>query len=81
MQRWVRWAVGFGFVVALTACGTNERRPSETKSIAQPVTSGPCAFSAPPTGGTVTNVTFTVKTPSGVLPADLALGSDLGTLK
>ncbi|HEY3500066.1 MAG TPA: collagen-binding domain-containing protein, partial [Polyangiaceae bacterium] len=73
--------VGLGLLVCATACNRADRKPESTRSVEERVTSGPCAFTAPPTGGSVTNVTFAVKTPAGVLPSDLALGTALGSLK
>jgi RHS repeat-associated protein len=79
MKHLVRWVAGSVCAFAIFGCG-REQKSEVTAQATEKVTSGPCSFSPPPTGGTVTNVTFTVKTPSGVLPASLALGTDLGAL-
>src|ERR1051325_8701718 len=77
-----RWRLASQTIVQWTLVGcTRAEKPQSVGVVEQRVTSGPCTFTAPPTGGTVTNITFTVKTPSGVLPSDLALGTDLGSLK
>jgi hypothetical protein len=68
-------------MLGLGACSRVEPNRESTAVSRQADTTGPCTFSAPPTGGTPTNVTFTVKTPQGVAPADFALASDLGSLR
>lgn len=79
MNPWVWRMAGVGLFVVF---GCNRTKPHEsTANVAQPATTGPCSFGAPPTGGSVSNVTFTVKTPSGVPASDVALGTDLGALR
>src|SRR5687768_9359473 len=77
----VAQAMSWFSVLGLGACSRAEPNRESTAVSRLADTMGPCTFSAPPTGGTPTNVTFTVKTPNGVAPADFALASDLGSLR
>jgi hypothetical protein len=62
------------------ACAEDERATERTAAVAQAVTSGPCNFAPPPTPGTPTNRTFTIKVPNGTTRDEFALSTAGGVL-
>jgi hypothetical protein len=62
------------------ACAEDERATERTAAVAQPVTSGPCNFAPPPTPGTPTNRTFSIKVPNGTTRDEFALSTAGGVL-
>src|SRR5688572_20687270 len=72
--------LGVAVALFLVACGREDDPEPAPAQQAQPITSGPCNFAAPPSPGTPSNRTFTIKVPSGTTREEFALSTAGGVL-